>query len=252
MPEYVINLDSIPELDYIRFDGQNLSLGARTTIYDVESSPIVQEHFPILAEAARQMGSPQIRNMATVVGNLCRAAPSADMAPALIGLGAKVKIMSLGVEKIINIEDFFVGPGESMLDNAEILVEVRVPKMPPNTNGVYLRITKREAVSIAFVGVAMIVTVDSSHSNIEDARIVLGSVASTPVRAKKAEGLLKGKAIEDRLIEEAAQAAVEAATPISDIRCSAAYRSEMIKILIKQALKKQQLQLNENQETRNN
>jgi len=238
MPEYVINLDSIPELDYIRYDGQHLSIGALATINDLESSPIVQENFPILIDAARQMGSPQIRNMATVIGNLCRAAPSADMAPALIALGAKVKIMRLGGEQISSIHDFFVGPGESKLGSTEILVEVQVPKMLPNTNGVYLRITRREAASIAFVGVAVMVTMDSSYTNMEDAKIVLGAVASTPVRAIKAEELLKGRVIEGRLIEEAAQAAIEAATPISDIRCSAEYRSEMIKILVRRALRK--------------
>ncbi len=238
MPEYVINLDSIPELNYIRYDGGSLSIGALATIQDLESSPVVKESFPVLADAARQMGSPQIRNMATVIGNICRAAPSADMAPVMIGLGAKLRTIYTGGERIINIDEFFVGPGETGIDNTEILVEIQVPAMPPNTRGVYLKIARREAVSIAFTGVAVIVTMDSNNAVIEDVKIVLGAVASTPVRAGKAEELLKGKVVDSGLIEEAAKAAAKIAAPISDIRCSAGYRSEMVKVLVSRALKK--------------
>jgi len=236
-PTYIINLEAVPDLDYIRHGGEGLRIGAMTTIHAIESSPIIQENFPVLADAARQMGSPQIRNMATVVGNLCRAAPSADMAPPLIGLGAKAKIAGLGGERVIGLEEFFVGAGESVLQSNEILTEIQVPNPPPHTLGVYLKMAKRAAVGIALVGVAVIVTLDAKHTTIVDAKIVLGAVAPTPIRATQAEDILKGKAFEDKLIEKVAQAAAEAAKPISDIRCTAEYRTEMVKVLVNRAIR---------------
>lgn len=237
MPSYVINLEAISDLDYIRHDEDGLKIGALTTIHDIESSSIIQERFTVLADAARQMGSPQIRNMATVAGNLCRAAPSADMAPALIGLGAKVKVAGPGGDKVIALGDFFIGAGETVLQSNEILTEVRIPNSSPHTLGVYLKMMARAAVSIAQVGVAVIVTLNAEHSSIVEAKIVLGAVAPTPIRATQAEDILKGKSVEDKLIEKAARAAAEAAKPISDIRCTADYRQEMVRVLVNRAIR---------------
>jgi len=236
-PAYIIDLEAIPGLNYIRYDGKGLKIGALTTIHDIESSPVVRENFPVLADAARQMGSPQIRNMATVAGNLCRAAPSADMAPPLIGLGAKAKIVGPSGERVIGLEEFFVGPGESVLQSNEILAEIQVPNPPPHTRGIYLKTSARAAVGIAFAGVAVIVTLDAKHTSITDAKIVLGAVAPTPIRATQAEDILNGKTIEENLIEKAARAAAEAAKPISDIRSSAEYRKEMVKVLVTRAIR---------------
>jgi len=236
-PTYIIKLDAITELDYIVQDDKGLRIGALATMSDIANSPVVKERFPLLAYAAGEMGSPQVRNTATVVGNLCRAAPSADTAPPLLVLGARLKVASSVGERIVNLEDFFIGPGETVLRSDEIVIEVQVPDMPSNTYGVYTRTSSRAALSIAQVSAAVVVTLDSSKSSVVEARIVLGSVAPTPIRAIQAEEVLKGQSINEEIIKKAAEAAMSAAKPISDVRSSAAYRREMVKVLVERALR---------------
>lgn len=236
-PEYVISLEAIPDLDYINFDGKTLRIGALTTVSAIESSPIVRENFPILADAAHQMGSPQVRNMATVAGNLCHASPSADMAPTLLASGAKMKLAGARKERLVDLEDFFIGPGQTVLADTELLTEVQVPAPHPQTYGTYLKMAGRAAAGIAQVGVAAVITFDAGNNTVSDIRIVLGAVAPTAVRAVKAESLLKGKVIDDRLVEQAAGAAADAARPISDIRATAEYRREMVRVLVSRAIR---------------
>jgi len=236
IPQEIINLKAIPNLDYIHYtDEEGLRIGALATMHDIENSPIIQERFPMLASAARQMGSPGIRNIATIAGNICRAAPSADTATPLLALKAKLKIVSDAGARIVSLEEFFVGPGETVLRSDEILTEIQIPNPTPITLSAYVRSSARAAVAIAQVVVSVVVTLEKT--SIVDARIFLGAVAPTPVRATQAEEILKGKAIDDSLIEKAAQAALAAAKPISDIRCSALYRNEMIKVLVYRALR---------------
>lgn len=234
-PRYLIDIKAIPELDYIRHNGEGLKIGALATMHDIESSPVIRERFSILADTAHQIGTPHIRNVGTVGGNLCHAAPSADMAPSLIGLEAKAKINGTKGERVIALEEFFVAPGESALQDGEMLTEIQVPDPPPNTCGVYLKLPARTAIDIAVAGVAVIARLDSER--IVDARIVLGAVAPTPIRARKAEEIIKGKAVENGIIEKAAKAAADEAEPISDIRGSAEYRREMVEVLTRRAIK---------------
>jgi CO/xanthine dehydrogenase FAD-binding subunit len=237
-PNYVIDLRMIPDLDYIYFaDGEGLRIGALATLCDIESLAVIRERFPVLADAASKIANPQIRNMGTIGGNLCNAAPSADMAPPLIGLGAEVKIKGLKGERVIPLEGFFVGPGESALQIGEILTEIRVPSPSPRTQALYLKLSARTAIDIAVVGVAAVVTLDSKGTRVTDVRIVLGAVAPTPIRAHQAEGIIKGGAIDEHVIERASQAAADEAKPISDVRGSAIYRKEMVKVLTKRAIR---------------
>ena len=237
-PQYIINIKTIPNLDGINYSQKHgLVIGALTTLAEIESSPLVRERFPILSSAAHQIGSPHIRNVATIGGNLCNAAPSADMAPPLIGLGAKAKIKGLKGERVVTVEQFFLGPGASMLQVGEILTEIQVPNPPSHSRGVYLKLPARTAIDIAVVGVAVVVTLDAKGINIADARVVLGAVAPTPIRARQAEDIIKGKAISHELIQKAAQAAADEARPISDVRGSASYRKEIVKVLTNRALK---------------
>lgn len=236
-PAWIIDLKNIPALKYISHDKKGLVIGTLATIYDVESSSIVNEKFGVLADAARQMGSPQVRYMATVTGNICRAAPSADMAPALIALDASVRIISTGGERMVKLEMFFIGPGKSILRSDEICTEIQIPNPPLNTSGVYLKMTAGPSVGIALVGAAVILTFDSERASVVDARIALGSVAPTPLRATEAENILKGNVPDGELIEKAARAAAAEARPISDIRSSAEYRKEMVKVLVNRALR---------------
>ena len=233
-PEYVINLKGIEGLDKISGKGNGIKVGALATLDTVLGSKEVRGSYPILIETIEKMATVQVRNMATVGGNLCNAAPSADLAPPLIVLGAKAKLIRGGVEREVLLEEFFTGPGETVLREGEIMVEVEIPKPEGKVGGAYLK-GSRTAVDLAQVGVAVMVKVGGA-GEVEEVKIALGAVAPTPIRAKKAEGMLKGKKAEGTLIEEAAKAASEEAKPISDVRSSAYYRTEMVKVLTKRAL----------------
>ena len=236
-PQYIIGLKNIGGLDYIKYDkAEGLKIGALATISSIAGSTEIWEKLPILGCAAEMMATPQVRNMGTIGGNLCNAAPSADLASPLISAGAKAKLVSPQGERTIALEDFFTGPGETALQSGEILAEIQVPNQPPNTGGAYLKET-RTSVDLALVGVAASITLDSKDKTCRDAKITLGAVAPTPIRAKKAEGAIKGKEIKDISIEEAAQLASEEARPISDVRSSAYYRTELVKVLTKRAIR---------------
>jgi CO/xanthine dehydrogenase FAD-binding subunit len=235
-PEYIINLKGIPNLDYIKYDEVGgLSLGALVTIHAVETSPIVQERFGLLFQAAESMASTQVRNRGTIAGNLCNAVPSADTAPALLTLEASLKLASQKGERIVNIEDFFTGPNETVLTNEEILQEIHVPNLPPHSRGRYLKLTPRRSMDLAIVGVAVVVTAEDGICN--DIRIALGAVAPTPIRARRAEDIVRGQKLSDEVIERTARIAAEECRPISDHRASAEYRCDMVEVLTKQAIK---------------
>ena len=236
-PQYIIGLKSIPHLDYLEHDdAQGLRIGTLVTLDVLEASPLIQSKFGILTQAVHQMGSHQIRSLATIGGNLCNAVPSADSAPPLIVMGAKLKLVSPAGERIIPVEEFFTGPDETVLGDGELLVEIQVPNPPPHSVGVYIKHTLRRALDLALVGVAVMVTLDSDVRSCQDIKIALGAVAPTPIRANKAESILKGKSFKDILVERVAQVAAEEARPISDIRASAEYRREMVRVLTRRAV----------------
>jgi len=234
-PEYVVDIGYIPGLDYINYDEkQGLSIGALATIRAIEKSDKLCRIYPVISQAAGLLGSVAIRNVATIGGNLCNAAPSADTAPPLIGLSARARIIGPGGERLVSLEDFFTGPGETVLKAGELLLEIQVPVPPPGTKGVYLK-HGRSAVDLATVGVAVVMALESGGV-CRDVKIVLGAVAPTPMRAKKAEGVLRGKKVEPALVEEAAQVASGEAQPITDVRASAEYRREMVKVFTRRAI----------------
>lgn len=234
-PEYVIDLKGIPGLDEIKFDTSGLTLGALVTIGMVESSAKIRQKFDILAQAAQSMASPQVRNRGTIAGNICNAVPSADSAPPLLTLGARLKIVSGKGERTVNIEDFFTGPNQTTLSDNEILTEIQIAYMPPSGKGVYLKLTPRWAMDLAIVGVAVVVIPQDGIC--WDIRIALGAVAPTPIRAKKAEAVLKGQKLDDKLIKKAARTAAGESRPIDDHRASAEYRRDMVEVLVKRAIK---------------
>lgn len=235
-PEYVINIGRIKELDYINYDKEGLKIGALTTIRSLEKSEIFNQDHLVISKAAGQLASIGVRNIATVGGNLCNASPSADMAPSLIGLGAQVKIAGLKSTRKVLLEDFFKGPGITILGNGEMLVEIQVPKVAPKTGAAYLKYGIRGSIDLAIVGVAVVIML-GKRGECQDAKIVLGAVAPTPMRAKKAEEILKGKKIDQELIEESGRMASEEARPISDVRATAEYRKEMVKVFTRNAVK---------------
>lgn len=235
-PEYVIDIGSIPGLDYIKYDDkQGLAIGALTTIRSLETSRDLQRRYPVLSFAASQLGSVAIRNMGTIGGNLCNAAPSAEMAPALIGLSARAMIVGPGGERVVPLEDFFTGPGTTVLGKGELLTKIQVPVPEPNTKGIYLKHSSRGSIDLAIVGVAVVATLDGTTC--QDIKILLGAAAPTPIRAWKAEKVLRGKKVDDALIKQSAAAAAEEACCISDVRASAEYRQEMAEVFTRRVLK---------------
>ena len=236
-PQYVMDISYIPGLDRIQYDAEGrLSIGALATIRSVEMSAEIRERHPVVSQAAGLLGSMAIRNMGTIGGNLCNASPSAEMAPSLIGLGASVKVGGSDGGRTVALEEFFTGPGETVLQTGELMVEIQVPPMPSQTEGVYLKHTTRGTANPAIVGVAAIVAMEGKQCT--EAKLVLGAVAPTPIRAKKAEEILTGEEMDDVLIEKAAQAASDESRPISDVRASAEYRKDMVKVFTGYALRK--------------
>ena len=234
-PAYIIDLKGIPGLDYIRYDETDgLRFGALTTIRAIETSPVIKEKFTVLAQAASSIGSVQVRNRGTVAGNICNAVPSADTAPALLTLQARLKIVSHKGERTVDIGNFFTGPNETILTNEELLEEIMVPHLPPNSRGIYLKLSPRRSMDLAIVGVAVVLI--SEDAICKDVRIALGAVAPTPMRAKKAERFLTGQKFSDGLVNSAAQIVSEESRPIDDHRASAEYRREMVRVLTKRAL----------------
>lgn len=237
-PQYVVDITGIPGLNYIDYDEkQGLRIGALTTIRALETSTELHQRYPVISQAASQLGSVAIRNVGTLGGNLCNAAPSAETAPSLIGLGARAKVIGPDGERIVPLEDFFKGPGSTILNTGELLAEVQVPVPLPGTRGIYLKHGIRGTVDLAIVGVAVIVTLEAGGEVCQDINIVLGAVAPTPMRARSAEEMMRGKRVDDALINRSAQAASDAARPISDVRASAEYRKEMVKVFTRQALR---------------
>ena len=235
-PEYLVDISRIPKLDY-KEENDGLRIGALTTIRALEKSAELHQRYPVISQAAGQLGSVAVRNMGTLGGNLCNAAPSAETAPALIGLSARAKIVGPDGERVVPLENFFVGPGETVLKKGELLVEIQVPPMPPDTKAVYLKHAIRGSIDLAIVGVAAIVTLEPGSNVCKDIKLVLGAVAPTPMRAHQAEEIIKGKKIDDALIDKCAQVASDESRPITDVRASDWYRKEMVKVFTRRAIK---------------
>jgi carbon-monoxide dehydrogenase medium subunit len=234
-PEYIIALRGIPDLEDIKYDEvDGLRLGPLVTIHAVETSPIVRERYDVLFQAAESMASAQVRNRGTLAGNLCSAVPSGDAAPALLALEASLKLISRRGERVVNVQDFFTGPHETVLAAEEILQEIHVPNLPPHSRGRYLKLTPRRAMDLAVVGVAAVVVAEDGICR--DVRIALGAVAPTPIRARRAEESLRGQKLSDNLVERAARIAAEECHPISDHRASAEYRRDMVEVLATRAI----------------
>jgi len=234
-PECLIRLGEVSELGFITHDDSGgLRVGALTTVGEVANSPLIRSKYSILAQAAGMLGTPAVRNQATLGGNLCNAAPSADTALPLLVLGATLKIVGKGGEKIVPLEDFFVGPGQTILGRDRLLAEIQVPNIPAHSGGAYLKQKRRQGADLAVVGVAALVVMRGEV--LEDVKIALGAVAPTPIRARKAEEILKGRKPDPDLLEKSGQTAAGEASPIDDIRGSADYRRELLAVLTKRAV----------------
>lgn len=231
----LVDITSLP-LDYIEDDGQRLRIGALTTLETLLESDVFVGPYSVVAEAARQFGHRNVRNLATIGGNLCSSVPSADMAPPLIVLDASVGIAGPGEERAVPIGELFVSIRKNVIKEDELLVEVQLSAQPPRTGTAFSKIG-RTSVDIAIVNASVRLSL-GEDGTCEDARIALGSVAPTPMRAVEAERLLSGREIDDELIEKAAMTAARETKPIADVRSSAEYRREASRILVGRCIRK--------------
>ena len=234
--EAVMSLAGVRDLNFIRYeDGRGATLGALATHGGVAASPIIQQKFPDLAEACSQVGAVQIQNLGTVGGNLCNASPAADVAPPFLLMDAVLILASARGERRVSIHDFFQGPRRTVLQADEILKEIFVPEVPGRRGATYLKLGRRKAMEIAIVGIGVAIHLNGSDQVVSECRIAMGSVAPTPVRARRGEEILRNQEVRDELIEEVAVVAAEEASPISDVRASREYRLDMIRVLCRRA-----------------
>jgi aerobic carbon-monoxide dehydrogenase medium subunit len=234
--EHVVSLRRIAGMSGIERPGDGgARIGALTTIAELEASPLLTGPYSIIREAAREMASPQIRNMATIGGNVAGAVPCADLPPALGVLDAMVELWSLDGTRHVELPALFTGPRATVRREDEILGAITVPLPPPRFGAAYARFALRDGNAIAVASVAASITLDEDGT-IASARMMLGAVAPTPKPVPTIEAVLCGCSLDERTIEQAAHEAMAAAQPITDLRGSAEYRRELIGVLARRAL----------------
>jgi carbon-monoxide dehydrogenase medium subunit len=233
-PDELVNLKTIPGLDHIDVSPKgDLSIGALCRHRDIENSPVIQERFEILAQAASSIASPPIRNMGTIGGNVSHAEPSADFPPALIALDATLTIAGAKRSRTIPVAEFFTDYFENVLEPDEILTEIQIPSLASSSGGTYLKLNKTTN-SVAIVGVGAVISLDEKGKCVY-AGLGVGGAASTPLAIRDV-AVMVGKAITSDMIESVASTAVKQCEPISDAHATASYRSEMVGVLTRRAL----------------
>jgi CO/xanthine dehydrogenase FAD-binding subunit len=236
-PEFVVDVKQIPELHRISFSLQHgLHLGAAVPCIEIHENADMRRYYPGLTEAAHLIGSLQIQSRASVGGNLCNGSPAGDATPALIALGAKARIVGPKGERIVPVETFITGPGRTVLQPGELLVEFLIDAPARHSSDAYLRFIPRNEMDIAVVGVGGALTLDLADDRVVDARIALGAVGPTPIFAAEASKALIGKKFDDASIENAARLATSVATPIDDMRGTAEYRRHIVGVLTRRVL----------------
>jgi len=235
-PAGLVNINALDELRYVREAPAGLRIGALTSVEDLSRYPLLAQRYTAIADAARTFASLQVRNLATIGGSLGRATPAGDLLPPLLCLDASAILASAGTERVVELTDFFLGPRRTVLAQGELVREIVIPVPPPRTGSSYARMSYRDVLDLAIVGVASRLTL-AEDGRILQARVALGAVAPKPIRASRTEGLLEGQVLTDELIEEAGATAAGEATPISDQRASAEYRTMITGVLARRSLR---------------
>lgn len=233
----IVDITNITGLSYIHYDNGMIRLGALVTHNDADNSPIIREKAVLLTEAARAVGSPQVRNMGTLVGNIANAARAADTPVALVALGAEAKILSKNEHRTIKVEDLFMGSGKINLKNDELIAELSFPELTAEQGGSFIKLAKRRALAIATINVAAVVLIDKERNLFKDARIAIGCVVPKPHRIKRAEEALTGYPVNDENIKKASELVAGEVSPRDGIHGSTEYKYEMTKVLVARAIK---------------
>lgn len=236
LPKYLVDIQSIGELHFIEETSSSLRIGALTTIEEMRRNEAVRKWAPPLWESAQVFATWQVRNIGTIGGNLCNASPAADTAPPLLVLGAEVRLKSMDDERRVPLEEFFTGPGETVMRPDELLTEVVVPKSGDGWGYGFEKLGRRLSHILSIVSASAAVRIE--NDKIKEVKVALGSVAPTPVRAKTVEKVLRGSTPSEETIQAASEQVVKDIKPISDVRASAEYRLEMSKILTRRVLLK--------------
>ena len=234
-PDYLISLKNIlgQERQLLKHENDMLRISALATHRVLEKSSLVQTQYPILYDAVKNIGSVQIRNVATIGGNLVNAVPSADGAIPLIALDAKVRIVGPKGERNMDLVRFFLGPGQCDLEHGEILTEIIIPPLLPRTGSAYIKHGRREAMELPMLGVGVLLSLREDLQTCLKARVCLGVAAPTPFRAQIAEEFLEGKKIDAEILAEAGKIAGKESRVRDSIRGVAWYRREMVGVLVK-------------------
>jgi len=232
--DHIVSINRIDDLRGVTTTDAGLRIGALTTITQLDRSPIVRQRFAPILDATGKMAAPQIRNMATVGGNIACAVPCADLPPVLTVMNASVVLWSAGGQREVPLEEIFVGPRQTIIHNDEVLTAILVPEPPPGSGAAYARFQLRDGNTIAVAAVAAGLRLDDDI--VRDARVALGAVAPTPKLVAAAAAALIGKTPDEAVFAQAADAAMKAAKPISDVRGSAQYRREVVGVLTRRAL----------------
>jgi carbon-monoxide dehydrogenase medium subunit len=231
----LVSLGRISELAGIEIGGDGrLTIGAMTTVNQVARDEGVKQHFPGINDAAMSLAAEQVRNQATVAGNLCMAVPSADMAPILLAHGAAMRVVSPDGERSVPLAEFFVGPRQTTLDATDIVVAIEVPAPAPGTGASSIRQGGRVSLSLPMASAATVLVMDGKVCR--EAAVALGAVAPIPIVAKEAGDAVVGRELTEKTLDEAAELAAAAATPIDDIRATKEYRLELVKVLTRRVL----------------
>jgi CO/xanthine dehydrogenase FAD-binding subunit len=233
-----LHIKGLSELDYMNYDEKKgLMIGALTTHRAIETSPVIKKNYPVLSEMEDNLAAVQTRNYGTIGGNVCHGEPAGDPSVVFIALNAKLKLLGEKGERVIASEDFYRDTLEVDLKSDEILTEIQVPAIPPHTGVAHEKLMMQKG-DLGIVGAAASITINPSSGICEDACVALSNVASTPFRAKNAEKVLIGKAINDKVLEEAAEAMSAEISPPADVHGSEEYRRAMAKVFFKRAVTK--------------
>jgi aerobic carbon-monoxide dehydrogenase medium subunit len=236
MASALVNLKRIEGLNQIKKGSEKgISIGALVSISEIEDSPLLRSACPVLAESASVLGSPSIRNLASLGGNVGRASPASDMIPSLIVLKANVLVEGPKGKKEVEVEKFFSGPGKTILSSGEVITSIFVPGMAENAGAAYLKLGRTAGIDCCLVGAAASLTLSGKGNEAKEARIALSAVAPVPLRGKRTEEVLLSGTLSEGRINEAARVAVEESSPITDFRGSA-YRQEMVRVLTYRAI----------------
>lgn len=233
-PEHLVSLGRIEELHRMGPSGDAFRIGACMTAAELAELDEIRRQYPALADGASRLGSPLIRNLATLAGNLVSARPAADLPPPLMAYGARVNLVGPSGERTVPLEDFFEGPGVTVAAADELLESVFLETPPERSGAGYLKLGVRQTLEISIVNVAAYLSLDGDR--IETARVVLGAVAPVPIRAPFAEKVLAGETPSAELFAKAGEEAARDAKPIDDFRASAEYRRDMVSVLTRRAL----------------